>query len=323
MWPFRRRRQQRPEITAFALIAEAGVLERQALLLCESLRQFGGRHARSAIHIVSPRSDRRPRAESLAAFERMGCHYLPLEVRSVEPAYGTTFRMYASAALEDACEADTLVVLDSDILVAGEPDVSLGGAVAAVRPVDVKGMCSHGPDDPADEYWQALARCIGTDIERLPIVRTTVDKVLVRASYNGGVVAVDPRAGIFRRTLDYFERSVRDGLRPSPGTSQIVHASHAMVGGRGAEYWGSAQACLSMAIWAGGGAARTLPLSHNTPLHSFYSLTEEERATPLTLIHYHRLFEDRVSANPVLNGDAATHPDFADWIAHKAGRMMP
>lgn len=321
MWPFRARRVTRPEITEFVVIAETGVLERQALLLCESLRLFGGRHARSQIHIVSPRADRRPAASSLAAFARMGCAYLPLDVASVEPAYGTTFRMYASAAVEAATGAAALVVLDSDILVAQEPDFSLDGAAAAVRPVDVKGMCSEGPRDPADAYWRALATCCGATIDSLPMLRTTVDKLTVRASHNGGVVAVVPSAGIFRRALEHFEQSVRHGVIPSPGTGHVVHASHAMVAGRGAEYWGSAQACLSLAIWGHGLQARTLPLSHNFPLHSFYSLTADERATPLTLIHYHRMFEDRVVPNPLLNGDAMLSPDFRDWIAGKAARL--
>lgn len=42
----------------FALVAESGVLERQAIILCESIRKFAGKYADSPITVISPRSDR-------------------------------------------------------------------------------------------------------------------------------------------------------------------------------------------------------------------------------------------------------------------------
>jgi hypothetical protein len=44
----------------FCVLAEAGVLEAQAPLLCSSIRRFAGAYSSAAIVVVSPRPDRRP-----------------------------------------------------------------------------------------------------------------------------------------------------------------------------------------------------------------------------------------------------------------------
>ena len=44
--------ENREQSVEFVLIAEAGILEAQALLLCESIRRFSGRYARSAVTVV-------------------------------------------------------------------------------------------------------------------------------------------------------------------------------------------------------------------------------------------------------------------------------
>lgn len=311
MWPWRRR----AEDLAFVLVAEAGVLERQALWLCASIRRFAGRYAGCPITVVSPRPERRPAPATLAALARLGCAYRALEVRSVEPDYGTTFRLYASAAIEAESRAEVLAVLDSDLLFCAEPDLRLGDADAAARPVDVQGICSSGPEDPRESYWRALAGLCGLDLACLPWVETTVDRRRVRASYNGGLVVARRAAGIFARTLDYFERSAAAGLAPSPGTAMVYHTGHGAVRGRGSELWGSAQACLSLAVWGSGHALRTLPPTHNVPLHSFAALSAEARARPLVIGHYHGLFEGAAADNPLLNGAARLPPAVARWIA--------
>ena len=92
----------------FVLIAESGVLERPALLLCESLRMFAGKYSRCPVTVVSPRASRRPSPETLTRLEEMGCAYLALEIDSVEPGYGPTFRMYVSAEMEKMSKADVV-----------------------------------------------------------------------------------------------------------------------------------------------------------------------------------------------------------------------
>lgn len=329
MWPFRRRKAPAVPLSEaqlstdlsveFVLIAEAGILERQALFLCESLRQFAGRYARCPITVASPRASRRPSLETLQSFERLGCSYLPLDVDSIEPEYGTTFRMYVSAEVEKISKADVLIVMDSDMLFCREPDLALNGVAAALRPVDVKGMCTFGRDDPRDGYWQALCQTLSVDYDCVPMIETTVDKARVKASYNGGLVAVRRQDRILERTLGYFERSVAAKL--APNVSHRIEAGHGVVSGRGSELWGSSQACLSLALWGNSLTVRTLSEPHNYPLHLFDQMPVEQQRLPLSIVHYHDVFTKAPERNPLLNGTTDVPADFLTWLEGKAATL--
>ena len=87
-----------------------------------------------------------------------------------------------------------------------------------------------------------------------------------------------------------------------------------MVSGVGAEYWGSAQACLSLAIWGAGLSARLLPPTHNFPIHIPAYLDEGPGLEPVVAIHYHHLFEGDQSGNPVFRGRVNLPPEPLAWL---------
>jgi hypothetical protein len=204
--------------------------------------------------------------------------------------------------------------MDSDILFSAEPSLELLGADAVMRPVDVKGMCSGGKCDPMDAYWQKLCQTCGVDYEQIPFLQTTVDKEMVKASYNGGFVLVRSDAGIFSRALDYFKRSSYADLRPWRNSGIAIHAGSGIVSRRGSEMWGSSQACLSLAIWGNGLSAKTFDLSHNFPLHMLQKLNIPEKNTPLVAIHYHHMLDDPLKDNPLFNGEANVSAEFVQWL---------
>ena len=221
------------ETFAFLIMAEAGIIAEQATLLCESIRRFGGRYANADIAVISPRPDKRPSANILRKLEELNAAYIPLNIVSPCPEYGSSFRVLASAEYERMSNADTLICLDSDSVFLGEPDLALKGNDAAVRPVDVKGMCTTGASDPYDAYWKKLCDVCETDYEMIPYVTTTVDKQLVKASYNGGFVIVRRNQEVFQRTASYFQRSVKAGMRPYAGQNIQVRAGYGLVSHEG------------------------------------------------------------------------------------------
>ena len=299
----------------FFLVAERGILERQALLLCSSIRTFAGAYGSAAITVLSPRRDRRPSPATVKALERLEAEYLEINLSSPCPSYGPSFKVLAAAHVERRQGAPILVQLDSDTLFAGEPDLDLEGFEVAARPVDVKGMCTAGSGDEFDPYWRQLCRLCEVDYDRMPFVKTTVDRETVRANYNGGLVAVRRDRGIFERTENFFARLTAARLKPWPGReSYKTGTGH--VDAEASEYWGTSQAALAVAIAAGGGSARILPASHNVPLHSFDCLPPT--AEPPVHIHYHWLCSDgEVSSNPMLDGRMALPPETVDWLKQR------
>jgi hypothetical protein len=298
----------------FVLIAERGILEKQAILLCESIRRFAGRLSSSAVTVVSPRKDRRPSRATLAAIDRLGVQFLPLDIDSACPEYGPSFKVHTLSRVARRAGPPIIIQLDSDTLFVAEPILLPGIDAAAARPVDLKGMCTSGRDDAFDEYWCAACRCAGVDYEQIPIVRTTVDRVLVRASYNGGLFAARRASGIFERTADIFRSLTSSNLKLWGGPGFTVQSGSGMVSELGSALWGTSQAALSLAAVAGGHEVALLPDTYNFPLHLIDDIVTEV-PTPLVHIHYHWLASSgEGEANAIMDKRLRLSADVVEWL---------
>lgn len=302
----------------FVLVVEAGVLEHQARLLCESIRVRGGCYRDAAITAVSPTPDRRPSREFGGFAERHAVDYLERSLSTACPEYRTTNRIYAAAERADRSKAEVLVVIDSDTIFLREPDFRLDDADVAVRPVDVKGMCTAGEGDASDPYWRRLCDLGGIDYERLPCVTPTLDDRPVKASYNGGLVIVRRSSGILQKAADLFGRSVGAGLRPRALGEANLYASTGFVGEIASAYWGSSQATLSVAIWGTTDRVRILEPTYNVPIHLWDAWLARHPNLPvedLVHVHYHWLCSpDHARSNPLLDGRLPLSPEVGAWI---------
>ena len=299
----------------FMVIAEAGILESQALLLCESIRHFCGRYANCPITVVSPRSSRRPSPETLRKLDMLSAEYLPTDVRSAAPDYGTSYRVHAAACIESRPGPPVIVQLDSDTAFISEPDFSLLGVDAAARPVDVKGMCTTGPDDAFDAYWRKLCAILSVDYEGIPWVETTVDRQVVRASYNGGLLVTRRASGLFARTDQFFRRLVEAELHPWTANGPLLRTGTGFLSGSRTAYWGTSQAAFSLAAVASGRDVQLLPATHNFPLHSIDQMTAAVR-DQLVHLHYHWLFTTPEETAPILKR-LNLPSETADWLEER------
>ncbi|WP_322418577.1 class I SAM-dependent methyltransferase [Mesorhizobium huakuii] len=307
-------RPQAESDVEFVLIAEAGILEAQALLLCESIRCFAGSYSRSPITAVSPRSSRRPSPLTIDRFEQLGVDYLPVEIDSCCPQYGPSYQIHSLAHAERRTGPPIIIQLDSDAVFIAEPDFSLGTFSAAARPVDSKGMCTTGPDDPFDPYWRELCALAGVDYEHLPLVRTSVTGQAVRASYNGGLVAAKRASGLFQRTEDIFRKLIAANMKPWAGAEPTYNTGTGILQGEATSFWGTSQAAFSLAAVAGNHSVRLLPATHNFPLHNFNPATAPDPAR-LVHIHHHGLFDEgSAAANPILDGTLALPAGIREWL---------
>jgi hypothetical protein len=298
----------------FVLIAEAGILEAQALLLCESIRCFAGVYSRSHITVISPRSARRPSAATLHKLDQLHAEYLPIEIDSCCPEYGTSYRVHSLAHAERRAGPPVMVQVDSDTIFIDEPDFSLNDFSAAARPVDDKGMCTTGAGDAFDGYWRQLCTLAHVDYDSLPIVATTIRNQAVRASYNGGLVAVKRACGLFQRTDDIFEQLVAARMQPWTPSGPTISTGTGVLHGAATAYWGTSQAAFTLAAAAGRHSVRLLPDTHNFPLHMLDQLTVSNPER-LIHIHYHGLFSAGCAdANPIADGKLKLPAGIAEWL---------
>lgn len=297
----------------FCVLVEQGLLEAQGLLLCESIRRFAGAYSPAAITAISPRPSQRPCRRTLRELDRFGVEYVELDVTTPCPHFGPSFKIHAVAHMARRPGPPILVQIDSDTLFLAEPELELAGADVAARPVDVKGICTAGQDDPLDKYWRTACAVCGVEYQRMPSVVTTVDRQTVRACYNGGFVVVRRSSGVLERTEEFFLRLVRSDLKPLAGSSTSLISQGGTVSANEAGFWGTGQSSLSLAITAQCASVRILPDSYNVPIHVF------DRFTPynaeLIHVHYHWLcLANFHSQNPLLDGRIQLPAQTLDWL---------
>jgi hypothetical protein len=210
---------------AFVACVERGELEKKALLLCRSIRRFGGRHAEAPIYTFQPRIGTAISRDTAAELAELGVQHITEPLNMTYAHYAIGNKIFASARAEELAAEDVVVFLDSDTVIVNEPRaLELGeGIDAAVRPVDMhrsvrepaadddpfwltrfRRVSSAGTGDPMDEYWLDLYDLLG--ITPRPFVETTCSRQRIRAYFNSGLIAVRRSAGLFAQWRDDFVR---------------------------------------------------------------------------------------------------------------------
>lgn len=263
---------------AFVFCVEPGTLESQAILLADSIRQWGGRFADAPIHAFNPRG-RGPLANETVEHlseSKVIIHADRLNTEHEEYGYGN--KVHACDWAARNLGEDVLVFVDTDTVLVGEPnDLTLDDGIdLAVRPVVSKGEGSTGPDDLNDPYWTRSHELCGVPAGRF--VETVRDRQRIRGYYNAGLVAMRRDSGISERWLDFLRR--------------FFATDHRL----GAKFNNLDQHALAMV--AAGSDDRTLVLDarHNYPIPQRARLPEPDRSRPmseLVQLHYHRWFHAR------------------------------
>src|SRR5262249_8995525 len=210
--------------------------------------------------------------------------------------YGSANRVAAAAHIEATRQHKILVILDSDTLFLREPSefILASDVDVAARPVDLKGICTSGPTDACNVYWDKLCPLCRVDYQQLPWSNAFADNERIKASYNGGLVVVRGGLGIMSRWADFFFSSIRECLYPR-SDAWGFRAGAGWVEPAAAKLWGSNQAALSLAIWSATRRVRELPPTYNYPLHQHDKIdpAQVETVFPhLVHVHYHWLFAE-------------------------------
>ena len=306
---------------------EGGVLEDQALLLFENIRQYAGRFRDCPIYALSPRTGHAISESARRTLDKLMVTYIDAVLNTECPEYGSANRVAAAAHIEKLYPHEILVILDSDTLFLREPDKILlpPDVDVAVRPVDVKGMGTDGPADRFDSYWRDLCRCCGVDYDEIPWTTSFVDHHRIKASYNGGLVIVRGKLGILQRWADFFFASVRQRLTPYVEDHRF-RSGAGFVDSTASRLWGSNQAALSLAIWSNTRRVQELPPIYNYPLtlHSQIDAGTAHAVFPhLVHVHYHWLLEEKPDRNPLFDSMGPLSSEQRDWLLAASGRFAP
>src|SRR5216684_669995 len=106
----------------FVACIEGGVLEAQALLLFESIRQYAGRFRNCPIYALSPRSGHAISESARYKLDTLMVTYIDEVLNTECREYGSANRVAAAAYIEKSFPHEILVILDSDTFFLREPD---------------------------------------------------------------------------------------------------------------------------------------------------------------------------------------------------------
>src|SRR5437588_2729379 len=313
----------RPDV-GFVACIEGGVLERQALLLFESIRSYTGRFRDCAIYALSPRSGHAITESARCKLDKLGVYYIDAILNMECLEYGPANRVAAAAYIERMYPHEVLVILDSDTLFLREPNEILlrPNVDVALRPVGLKGMCTSGPPDPFDTYWRDLCRCCGVDYDQIPWTQSFADRCRIKASYNAGLVIARGKLGIMQRWADFFFASVRQHLEPHPQDRRFRSGAGWVESGA-SRLWGSNQAALSLAIWSKTRQVKELEPTYNYQLivHEQINQGLKDSIFPnLVHVHYHWLLEDESSKNPLFDSSGPLSFEQRIWLSSAISR---
>lgn len=280
----------------FVICVEGNVLGSQAILLCESLRRFGGAYRDCAIWAVSPRPSLPPAPAVVAALAGLGVQVICQPLNLTGSAYGSINRIVTGVWVESRVTTRYICMLDTDMIFVQPPRFVQAGA--GVRPVDVKGIASAGPQDPAEPYWAAVCDLAGIGLDDLPVLRASCCGSVVRASYNGGFLVAERGLGILAETGRIFFATFDRDLRPRDVQFASVYASTGQTGADAASWWGSSQAVLSAAVRRQTTDIFHYDSSYNIPLNCLsYGMPPVWPPAPPVLLHYHFLAADQYRAD--------------------------
>jgi hypothetical protein len=204
---------------AFLACVERGHLEGQAMLLCRSIRRYGGRFRDAPIHTFQPRIGHDLVPETRRILDELGVVHCTEHLNGHFPDHPVVNKVFACARAEELLDADVLVFLDSDTVIIGEPaalDLARGIDVA-LRPAYSVGLNSSGPGHPMDAYWQGVYQHFGIEDQRY--VETELGTI-TRAFFSAGLMAVRRQAGFFGRWKSIFLQLVASGRLPESGISR-------------------------------------------------------------------------------------------------------
>lgn len=202
---------------AFVICTEPGRLEKQSLLLAESIRRFGGTLKDTPIYSFHPREGEPISNQTINSLESLGVFHEQIILNRDFSEYYLANKIVTCAYAEENIDSEILVWLDSDKCFFAEPKEFLLPPTynVGLRPEIGRGIGSTGEGDIQDSYWKKLYEVC--DVKREIFVTTPIGNRRIRGYWNGGMVAVRRRAGIFKAWKNNFEKVMKLRLIPPQG----------------------------------------------------------------------------------------------------------
>lgn len=195
---------------AFALSVSTPTQEKNADLLVESIRTFGGEYANAPVYVVVKDSIDTP----CKTIKSKGNVFIRTHKYNQNINFYFAEKVYACAQIEEEVKntVKNLVWLDNEVLVFSQPSKLILNAPykIGIRPVFLHNGISCYANTKPNAYWNNIFNHTGVNPVKIPVVETAIDEKKIFAYYNCQVVSVNPKVGIFREWAKKFDEILAD-----------------------------------------------------------------------------------------------------------------
>lgn len=196
--------------TTICTCIEAGGLERQVLLLVESLRLFGGKWAQSPVYAVKPRRGPALQRETVKRLKELGAFVIDEPVNDVVPWWDMANKPASLRYVEEHTDTPYVTWMDGDMMVLQEPDdfAPAPGKTFKGRAGEAHDVASNGTGEGA-AYWRKLCEVFGLDFDAFPEIISFPDKKPIKAYWQGGLFTYPRETKFGAQFYDLYSQMLR------------------------------------------------------------------------------------------------------------------
>jgi len=268
------------------ICTEQGYLESTSKLLVSTIREFGGKYKDIPIVSYQPRKSKRISKDTIKFFEQNNVEFIDIELNNKYPNYSLANKPLVCAHRESKTSAETLVFLDSDVLIYSEPNelFEFQDGDVILRPVDSKNIGTNNKSDKNLLYWNNVYQILDINIRRYVTTTVTNDRIL--EYYNSGHISTLTKNRLFNRWLENFNKVMEKGFKPV--LPNFIE-----------------QSIFSATVSQMELNVKHLGKGYNYPLHNVdkiknpnYSVSDTDQ---IVSAHYHLIFKSQISYHSFVN----------------------
>jgi len=213
--------------TKIIICTERGILEKYSLLLCRSLRQFGGDMSNTEIYSIAPRKGYYPSQKTIRDLELIGVKHLNIDLNTTYPDDYFVNKFVAGSYIESKFPDATVVFLDSDQIILNPPTgfILPKDIDVMVRVVDRKNIGVSSENDVEWDYWKALYQAFAINYTTLSQVETSSGE-RIYPYFQGGMIISKASNGLFSQIKRNYAVVRENKIRPKAGNFFLEQSTY-------------------------------------------------------------------------------------------------
>lgn len=264
-------------------VVEHGDLEQKAILLVQSIRQFGRLPSEVSLFAVKPRRSKRITNRTKEIFLANNVEYIGQHLNKDYTFYPLANKIVTAAYLEKTYgqALETIAFLDSDLLITG----SLSELLSNTKPLTVKTEeklnVGLRPNEQPTLFWEMIYENCGiTDWKKVWTITSLSEGKDMQALFNPSVVVKRSQVPFYQQWLENFEKVMCDKRLFKISFFEFYFIELAVFSATAVQMFEPENFNL-------------IDHRYNYPLHLHDSIKNKQtNLSEIAILHYHDMFEN-------------------------------